>query len=297
MTTAAAPNPSSTCFTRDGRPILIRSCRGFDELDACVKLQMDTWGFSDGDVIPRRVFVVSQRIGGQVIGAFDVTRAENPEGTAENLIGFAMSLPGVKPPDRSQDRSQDESEDEPGAPPVPYLHSHMLAVAPGYRNDGIGRQLKLFQRLEALERGISLMEWTFDPLEIKNSFLNIHKLGTIIRSYTPDFYGVSSSRLQGGLPTDRLHAEWYLRSSRVEATLAGVPVHNFDIEATIMIPHQVAEWKSSESGIDLARTVQTENRLRFQAAFQRGLAVVGFHRDTHGNGIFELAPFEHPSSI
>src|ERR1700759_2734593 len=208
MTTAAA-TLSTTCLTPDGRPVLIRSCRGLEELDACVKLQIDTWGYSDGDVIPRRAFIVSQRIGGQVIGAFDVTRAEDPEGTAERLIGFAMSLPGVK------------SGDAPGAGPVPYLHSHMLAVAEGYRNDGIGRQLKLFQRLEAIERGIDRMEWTFDPLEIKNSFLNIHKLGTIVRSYTPNFYGVSSSRLQGGLPTDRLHAEWYLRSSRVESTLSG----------------------------------------------------------------------------
>lgn len=281
MTTTAAPGLSTTCLTRDGRPIVIRSCRSLDELDACVKLQIETWGYSDGDVIPRRAFIVCQRIGGQVVGAFDVTRAEDSEGGAENLVGFAMSLPGIKPGEES------------GTAPVAYLHSHMLAVAEGYRNDGIGRQLKLFQRLEALQRGIDLMEWTFDPLEIKNSFLNIHKLATIVRSYTPNFYGVSSSRLQGGLPTDRLHAEWYLRSSRVEATLAGVPIHNFDIEETIMIPHQIAEWKSSESDIHLARAVQTENRQRFQAAFHRGLAVVGFHRDTLGNGVFELAPFEH----
>jgi predicted GNAT superfamily acetyltransferase len=279
-TTAPAGNTTVSCLTRDGRPILIRSCFGFDELDACVKLQTDTWGFSDGDVIPRRAFVVSQRIGGQVIGAFDITRAENSSGTAENLIGFAMSLPGAKAGEESD------------VAPVPYLHSHMLAVSEGYRNDGIGRQLKLFQRLEAAERGFDLMEWTFDPLEVKNSFLNIHKLGTIVRSYTPNFYGVSSSRLQGELPTDRLHAEWYLRSSRVEATLAGAPLQT-DIEETIMVPYQIAEWKSSQSLIHLARAVQTENRQRFQAAFSRGLAVVGFHRDTHGNGIFELAPFEH----
>jgi len=281
MNTTAAPTLSTTCLTRDGRPIVIRSCRGFEELDACVRLQIETWGYSDGDVIPRRAFIVSKRIGGQVVGAFDVTRAEHTEGTAENLIGFAMSLPGVKPGE------------EAGAAPVPYLHSHMLAVAEGYRNDGIGRQLKLFQRIEAIERGIEVMEWTFDPLEVKNSFLNIHKLGTIVRSYTSNFYGVSSSRLQGALPTDRLHAEWYLRSSRVEATLAGIPNQHSDIEETIMVPNQIAEWKSSESGIELARAVQTENRQRFEAAFHRGLAVVGFHRDTHGNGIFELAPFEH----
>jgi predicted GNAT superfamily acetyltransferase len=277
--------PSATSMTRDGRPILIRSCQALDELDACVQLQIDTWGYSDGDVIPRRAFIVAQRIGGQVIGAFDVTRAENPEGTAENLIGFAMSLPGMKPaPDPREDA------------PIPYLHSHMLAVSAGYRNDGIGRQLKLFQRVEALSRGTDLMEWTFDPLEIKNSFLNIHKLGAIVRSYTSNFYGLSSSRLQGGLPTDRLHAEWYLRSKRVQASLAGAPVHHFDIEETIMIPHQVGEWKSSEPGIHLAQAVQTENRQRFQKAFSRGLAVVGFRRDNEGNGIFELAPFEHVRS-
>ncbi len=213
MTTPAIiPIVPATCLTRDGRPILIRSCQGFDELDACVQLQVDTWGYSDGDVIPRRAFIVAQRIGGQVIGAFDVTRAEKTEGTADNLVGFAMSLPGVKQADR------------PDEPPFPYLHSHMLAVSAGYRNDGIGRQLKLFQRIEALSRGIDLMEWTFDPLEIKNSFLNIHRLGTIVRSYTSNFYGVSSSRLQGGLPSDRLHAEWCIRSARVKAVLAGAPL-------------------------------------------------------------------------
>jgi predicted GNAT superfamily acetyltransferase len=284
MITTVPTTTSATCLTRDGRPILIRSCQGFDELDACVQLQIETWGYADGDVIPRRAFIVARRIGGQVIGAFDVTRAANPEGAAENLIGFAISLPGIKP-----------GEDA-GAVPVPYLHSHMLAVSAGYRDDGIGRQLKLFQRVEALSRSIGLMEWTFDPLEIKNSFLNIHKLGVIVRSYTSNFYGVSSSRLQGGLPTDRLHAEWHLRSGRVQASIAGVPVHRLDIEETIMIPYQIGEWKSSQPDVRLAQAVQAENRQRFQEAFSRGLAVVGFRRDTQNNGIFELAPFEHVRS-
>jgi len=284
MTTIASATTSANCLTRDGRPILIRSCQGFDELDACVQLQIDTWGYSDGDVIPRRAFIVGQRIGGQVIGAFDITHAESSEGTAENLVGFAMSLPGMKP-----DATTDD-------PPIAYLHSHMLAVSAAYRNDGIGRQLKLFQRVEAIGRGIGLMEWTFDPLEIKNSFLNIHKLGVIVRSYTPNFYGVSSSRLQGGLPTDRLHAEWYLRSGPVQASVAGASFHHLDIEETIMVPHQIAGWKSTDTDMERARAVQSGNRQRFQEAFARGLAVVGFRRDTQSNGIFELAPFEHVRS-
>jgi predicted GNAT superfamily acetyltransferase len=136
------------------------------------------------------------------------------------------------------------------------------------------------------------MEWTFDPLEIKNSFLNIHRLGAIVRSYTPNFYGVSSSRLQGGLPTDRLHAEWYLRSARVEAALSGTSSKPRTIEETILVPREISEWKSSEEHINRALAVQRENRQRFQTAFSQGLAVIGFRRDADGNGLFELGPFE-----
>jgi len=263
--------------------IVIRECRGFEELQACVDLQIEVWGYSDGDVIPRRVFLVGQKIGGQVIGAFDTALDGVPEnGDASSLIGFAFALPGAKTGRQSR-----------SGRPESYLHSHMLAVRESYRNQNIGARLKMAQRDDALARGIERMEWTFDPVEIKNSFLNIHKLGAIVRTYTSNFYGVSSSRLQGGLPSDRLHAEWYLRSARVRAVLAGAPLSPPNIEATILVPHQVGEWKSSETDADRARTVQTENRQRFQAAFHRGLAVVGFHRDTQNNGIFELAPFEH----
>lgn len=260
-----------TLLAPDGTPIVLRSCKGFDELDACVALQIETWGYSDGDVIPRRLFTVAQRIGGQVIGAFD------PE---SRLIGFAMALPGIK------------SGSSPRA--VPYLHSHMLAVTPGYRNAGIGRRLKLWQRQDALSRGISLMEWTFDPLEIKNSFLNIHRLGVIVRSYTPDFYGVSSSRLQGGLPTDRLHAEWWMESERVEAVLNGSPYTPPQPQETIVVPKAVSEWKASATGVSKARAIQLENRRHFLDAFGRGLAVTGFRVDSEGNGIFELARLQQP---
>jgi predicted GNAT superfamily acetyltransferase len=229
-------------------------------------------------VIPRRVFVVSQRIGGQVIGAFDLSRsAQSGETGAGNLVGFAMSLPGIRPS---------------GEDAYPYLHSHMLAVDSGYRNDGIGRRLKLYQRDEALDRGVRLMEWTFDPLEIKNSFLNIHRLGAIVRSYTSNFYGVSSSRLHAGLPTDRLHAEWYMRSSRVRAILGGAAYTTPTIRETIGVPAAIGEWKSSENDFSKAVAVQTEIRERLQQAFASGLVVVDFRKDSAGNGTFELAAFQ-----
>ncbi len=254
----------------------IRSCSGMDEMQACVDLQIDTWGYDESDVIPRKTFLLAQKIGGQVLGAFDSDLArdagQRPDGA---LVGFAMSLPGLKSMPKG---------------PQPYLHSHMLAVRPSHRNRGIGMQLKWEQRREALSRGIRHMEWTFDPLEIKNAFINIHRLGAISREYRVNFYGVSSSRLQGGLPTDRLLAEWELDTPRVEALLAHCPAAERAIEERILVPASIEEWKASEATRQRAFDVQLENQQKFQQAFSRGLAVLDFSLDAEGNGVYELGP-------
>lgn len=259
--------------------IVIRSCKGQDELEACVNLQVETWGYDPADVIPRKAFLVWQKVGGQVIGAFDTEiPATAPEGGPESLVGFVLALPGVKTGQ---------------GPPRPYLHSHMMAVKDGYRNRGLGARLKLAQRDEALGRGIQLIEWTFDPLEIKNAFLNIHKLGAIARTYHADFYGVSSSRLQGGLPTDRLVAEWRLDSSHVRAVLERRPVLPLAVDETILVPAAIYNWKASDSERSRALAVQQENRHRFLEAFSHGQAVLGFIRDANGNGVFQLGDPAH----
>jgi predicted GNAT superfamily acetyltransferase len=269
--------------------IVIRECEGFDELQACVDLQIEVWGYSDGDVIPRRMFLVAQKIGGQAIGAFDTSLAGAGErGDAGSLIGFAFSLPGVKTGAASQ-----------GGRPESYLHSHMLAVRDGYRNQNIGAKLKVAQREDALRRGIRRMEWTFDPLEIKNAFLNIHKLGAVVRRYEENFYGVSSSRLQGGLQTDRLVAEWWIGSPRVAAAISGTakatePATNDAWLEEIRVPAAIYDWKADDAQRHLAHEVQTENRRRFQMAFSQGLTVVAFTRDSQGNGIFHLKRWSEP---
>ena len=124
--------------------LVVRKCRSIDELRACVNLQQEVWKFEDADMIPLRMFVVAEKIGGQVIGGFD----------GDTLVGYALSIPG------SRDNHA-------------YLHSHMLAVRESYRNSGLGKRLKLAQRQDALQRGFALIEWTFDPLEIKNAYLNL----------------------------------------------------------------------------------------------------------------------------
>jgi predicted GNAT superfamily acetyltransferase len=249
--------------------IEIRNCAGFEELDACVQLEIETWGYDAHETVPRKEFLLMQKIGGQVIGAFD-----SSEDGSQRLIGFVMAMAGVK--------------SGPGDNPRAYLHSHMLAVRPEYRNSGVGAGLKREQRREALARGLTLMEWTFDPLEIKNAYLNLCKLGATVRRYQENFYGNSSSLLQGGLPTDRLVAEWQMDAPRVEAALAGKPPAGFAVEERIHVPAAIYEWKATENGRERARALQLKNRQQFQQAFARGLAVLGFARDAEGNGTFEL---------
>src|SRR5205814_9691560 len=160
-----------------------------------------------------------------------------------------------------------------------------------YRNFGLGQRLKLAQREEALARGIELIEWTFDPLEIKNAHLNIAKLGAIARTYSVNHYGMSSSPLQGGLPTDRLVAEWWLRSRRVEEALGGSQP-KLDSRNAIEVPASIYAWKASPTDRERARQVQSRNRERFQQAFADGLAVLGDERDADGNGRFHLGRWD-----
>ncbi len=232
-----------------------------EQFDRCVEIQIAVWGYADGDLIPRRMFLVAQRIGGQVLGVVDSS-------VGDTIVAFAMALPGYRDG-------------------RPYLHSHMLAVLPEHRNRGLGRALKLAQRDDALERGFELMEWTFDPLEIKNAYLNIRKLGAIVRRYRANFYGPSSSPLQGGLPTDRLYAEWWLRSEHVEARLRGEDIPK-EVTAEVSVPVSVGRWKENDAERTLAEHLQSKNRHLLETAFSRGLAVIDYARDMEGNGSFLL---------
>jgi predicted GNAT superfamily acetyltransferase len=256
--------------------IEIRSCVGLDELEAAVQLEIATWGYDTTDIVPRKAFLVAQEIGGQVMGAFDTEIASD----AGRMVGFAMAMAGIKT--------------HAGTAPTPYLHSHMLAVRPAYRNRGLGFRLKCAQRQEALGRGVRWMEWTFDPLEIKNAHLNINKLGAVMRTYRANFYGSSTSKLQGGLPTDRLVAEWAMDTDRVARAVEGHGVARFTVEERITVPAAIYAWKAAEEHREQARELQQRNRERFEQAFAGGLAVLGFSRDAAGNGTFELG---YPQSV
>lgn len=235
-------------MARSEKVIDIRALTTTEEIKKAVALQKGIWGFEDTDLLPVRLFVTAGKIGGQAFGAYD----------GDHLIGFCLAIPGVKPTGKA------------------YLHSHMLGVAPEYRDFGVGRMLKLRQREEALSRSLDLMEWTFDPFELKNAYFNIERLGAIVQRYVRNQYGTTSSHLHGGLPTDRCTAEWWLASERVKGTLAGTPPPKSPTEARIALPVNIGEIRAREPR--RARQIQSDMSDQFLDCFERGLAVIGFEK-------------------
>jgi predicted GNAT superfamily acetyltransferase len=225
----------------------IRPLTQHAELVEAVRLQQEIWGFQDVELLPVRLFVVANKIGGQVFGAYD----------GDRMVAFLLAIPGLK------------------AGGTAYLHSHMMGVLPDYRNQGVGRMLKLRQREEAVSRGIRLVEWTFDPLELKNAFFNIERLGAIVRRYVLNQYGMTSSHLHGGLPTDRCVAEWHVDTSRVRGILEGQRPR-IDEQTRIAVPNDIGDIRISSPA--RAREIQKRVSDSFIESFHRGLAVIGFER-------------------
>ena len=215
------------------REIDVRPCSNLAEYEECVRLEHAVWG--DAITVPSAIFVVAHHTGGQVVGAFH-------EG---KMAGFTLSLAAVR-----AGKS--------------FLHSHMTAVLPEFRDRGVGRRLKLFQRQDALKRGIDLIEWTFDPLDLKNAHFNFVRLGAVARRIIPNCYGVTESPLHGGLPTDRLVAEWWLNSDRVKSILADDVRPMKGSPERVPIPANLSEIKEND------RAASTRYRLKPASNFRNG---------------------------
>lgn len=239
----------------------IRELHAIGDFAEAVRLQQKIWGFDDIDLVPLRAFVVATKIGGQALGAFEKNA----------MIAFCLCLPGLKPGGKA------------------YLHSHMLGVLPEYRNSGAGRQLKFKQREYALALGLELIEWTFDPLEIKNAFFNVQRLGAVARRFVRNQYGATSSKLHAGLPTDRLIAEWWIEAPRVTALKRGESLARTPYIASVKVPAYIAEMRERDPS--RAREIQASVAEQFEHYFREGLAVTGFER-TPEAGLYLLSPWD-----
>jgi predicted GNAT superfamily acetyltransferase len=254
----------------------IRHLDRLEEFDACVELQRTTWGHEFQEMVPGSLLFVSQKVGGLVAGAF---------AAQGRLVGFIFSLQGNR-----DDKT---------------VHwSHMLAVHPDARGQGLGRQLKLYQREELLRRGVHTVFWTFDPLVAQNAHLNLNRLGVDIAGYVPNMYGrETGSPLHAIGDTDRLIARWDLDSQRAiwavdgeltqvsEAAanaprvsppdpsdrLAGPPEYPETSSVMIEIPFDVVRLgERSPAAVEQWRVGV---RAAFRHYLDRGYTVQSFHRE------------------
>ena len=239
--------------------IIVRKCESLDEFHRCVELQREIWGEADLEVEPATMFVVAAHTGGQVLGAFD----------GDRLVGYTLAVVGLR------DRA-------------PYLHSHMTGVRSEYRDRGLGRRLKLFQRDEALGRGIRLIQWTFDPLELRNAHFNLNRLGAVCREYQPNLYGLTTSPLHRDLATDRLLAEWHLDSARVVAAVENLVKAPVEAPAIIELPAELEHWQ--REGSSELTIVQARVREEFTKWFAKGYAAVAL-RAGPGKRAYLLTPW------
>jgi predicted GNAT superfamily acetyltransferase len=249
-------------------------------------LEAEVWG-DEMEIVPAGLLVVSAKRGGILLGTFD----------GGELVGFVWSMPGRRGEVTTQ-------------------WSHMLGVRPAARGRGVGIALKQAQRERALDQGLELVEWTFDPLMARNAHLNFARLGTVSSTYLRDAYGSLSGPLHRGTPTDRLIAEWWIRTPevvrRVEGVVPGaltshgetpqaiqvaagtdwpepVRVHS-DSTAPMVelaVPPRFAEMQGAATGLALAWRMAV--REGFEAYFGRGYRVEAFRYDRDsGGGAYRL---------
>lgn len=249
--------------------ISIRRLTSAEEMAACEAIQVSTWQMPDPlDVVPAHQLLTAAKYGGLVLGAF----------AGGQLVGFSYGFVGLQ-----------------GSKVL--LCSHMLAVLPACRGQGLGYRLKVAQAEEACRLGFDLIHWTYDPLEMVNGNLNIRRLGGIARTYLRNLYGTMNDGLNAGLPSDRLVVEWHLTSTRVREALAagaGAPqpalesCTPYDGEGDLLdgdgplaltIPARIQQLKQSDPAAALALRLRT--RGAFERAFAVGYALTGAHGNTY----------------
>jgi len=272
--------------------IEIRPLDTVADMRAVEDLQRAVWGNNDADLVPLHMLTTVAHNGGVLLGAWDAEE--------EKLVGFVFGFLGT-------------DQENPRRPAMANLKhcSHMLGVLPEYRDRGVGLKLKLAQRERVMEQGVRLITWTYDPVESRNAYLNIVRLGAICRTYLREVYGEMLDVLNKGLPSDRFQVEWWITSQRVKQRLsgerrrlsldsfasAGTPILNPTRLNDSGLPQMTAQSPAPEgvfalvevpanfqilkvTDVGLAREWKLQVRAMFESAFVEGYLVTDFLHET-----------------
>ena len=229
--------------------VTIRECISVEDFQQCLDLERAVWKDDDIGIMPIRLYMISKACNAPTIGAFDLSG---------RLVGFVHTMIALM-----NGR-------------VVY-HSHLAAVLEDLRHKDIGFRMKLAQRQHAINAGVPLIMWTFDPLQSRNAHLNINKLGAVIRRYENNYYSEGlSSVFDTGVPSDRVFAEWWVSSPHVQSVLAGNKPSVEGQVKTVLIPEDINKVRSSS--VDEHRKWRLRVREEFKNALGNGLIVRGFER-------------------
>ncbi len=251
----------------------------YSEYNKIEDIQINAWGFPDREVVPKRIIYATHRSGGVVIAAY----------LNHEIIGYVWGWIGQIDPYGI------------------FIYSHHNAVVREHQNKGIGVQLKLEQRKWALEKNFKIINWTFDPLQSKNSYINLHKLGAICNNYRIKYWGDMHDELNIGIDTDRFYCNWFIDSAQVKKRLnrdfedyaetmnidsyhsiktisnngiLKVKELDFDIKETILFAEIPIDFtKIMQNNNELAKEWREETRKIFTHYFNIGYSVIDFILD------------------
>ncbi len=246
--------------------VRIRRARERADFETCVRLQREVWRLADVEITSAIQLIATTWAGGLLHLA---------ETAAGEAVGFAYAFPALR-----------------GG--VPHLHSDMLAVRPEHQKRGVGVKLKWAQRADALRAGVTVITWTYDPLQALNANLNLRRLGATGTEFVENFYGVTTSELHHGLPTDRLVVRWDLDAPRVQGLAQGTALPRIndvkwqaswpmssdprlDLEAPELLLEVPPEWDVlCQAAPRVAAGWQEKVHRAFQAYLGRGYAAADF---------------------
>ena len=164
-----------------------------EAVTAVEKLERQVW--PGPKCVPPHIFLAVVHNGGLLVGAYD----------GDELVGYVFGFIGIYEVEKG----------------VGVRHcSHQLGVHPEYQNQGIGYKLKRAQWQLVRQQGLDLITWTYDPLESRNAYLNISKLGAVCNTYLENEYGEMQDELNVGIPSDRFMVYWWVNSKRVAQRLS-----------------------------------------------------------------------------
>jgi predicted GNAT superfamily acetyltransferase len=219
--------------------VFLRPLTSVGDAEDVLAVMIATWG--NHQLLPREMIVALGESGNAPFGAFE----------GDLLVGYVLGWAGV---------------DADGL----HIHSHMLAALPDRRHRGVGFALKLAQRAQALEQGVHVVRWTFDPMVARNAWVNLGKLGAVADRFRRDFYGAMTDTLNDGERSDRLVVRWDLDR---EPGPRDVP----DDAATVTVPRDYPELRERDP--EAARAARDETAAALESQMGVGRAVVAFDRD------------------